>query len=623
MWGRLSAGVGAARASQQASFADLASARLSAQGELAVNYFNLRSLDVQRALSARTVQGYERSLTITNNRYNAGVAARTDLLQAQSQLANARADLLDLQRQRAQLEHAIAVLVGQAPASFSLPAEPTWALTVPAVPPEVPSTLLQRRPDIAAAERRVAQANEQIGIARAAYFPSLRLSGSLGAGASAIGDLFNASSLVWALGASAAQTLFNAGLTGAQVEGARAAFDESVARYRQTVLTAFQDVEDQLAASRILGEQLALRQEASEAADLVEQQVLNRYQAGQVAFTDVVTAQNTAQQARRALVQLQASRQVAAVSLIQALGGGWQGLGSEGAAQAAPPKTGSLTASAGDQHLPATQADPGQRERSDQVHRRQRQGLADAVGLQQLHGFHREGGERGERAQEAGDEREPPHRIEAGVGLEHGDQHADEPAAREVGGQRADRQPVRAGVEPQRQLPAGEGAERGADAKQRQPAASSLVLAHQRQDAGLQAFHPCRQRGRRLLGHLHVALEGGHQGRPVGVVQQHAGERGLQHLHLGDQRELVVLQGVDVLGLFEQLLLEVGGVFHTGQCSRGDRVHPARSMRRGSRRRLLRQRGRSGRRPSRFQRAHPSHSSLAWPRRDWRWRARR
>lgn len=330
VWGRLSAGVTAARASQQAGFADLAAARLSAQGELAVNYFHLRSQDVQIEIARRTVAGFERALTITGNRYNAGVVARTDLLQAQSQLASGRADLLDLQRQRAQLEHAIAVLTGQPPATFSLEARPTWTLDVPTVPPEVPSTLLQRRPDIAAAERRVAQANEQIGIARAASFPSLRLSGSLGAGASALGDLFDASSLVWALGASVAQTVFNAGLTGAQVEAARAGFDEAVARYRQTVLAAFQGVEDQLAASRILREQLELRQEASQAADLVEQQVLNRYQAGQVAFTEVITAQNTAQQARRALVQLQASRQVAAVSLIQALGGGWPGLAGQG-----------------------------------------------------------------------------------------------------------------------------------------------------------------------------------------------------------------------------------------------------------------------------------------------------
>ena len=197
---------------------------------------------------------------------------------------------------------------------------------VPDVPLDVPSTLLQRRPDIASAERRVAQANEQIGIAQSAYFPSLRLSGSAGQGAASIGDLFSASALVWALGASLAQTIFNAGATGARVEGARAGLDEAAARYRQTVLTAFQDVEDQLVASRVLQEQLVLRQQAAQAANLVEQQVLNRYQAGQVSYTEVVIAQVTAQNARRALVQAQSDRQVAAVALIQALGGGWRGL---------------------------------------------------------------------------------------------------------------------------------------------------------------------------------------------------------------------------------------------------------------------------------------------------------
>jgi NodT family efflux transporter outer membrane factor (OMF) lipoprotein len=190
----------------------------------------------------------------------------------------------------------------------------------------VPSTLLQRRPDIAAAERRVAVANEQIGIAQSAYFPSLRLSGSAGLGAASIGDLFSASALVWSVGASIAQTIFDAGATGARVEGARAGLDEAAARYRQTVLSAFQDVEDQLVASRILQAQLVLRQQAAQAANLVEQQVLNRYQAGQVGYTDVVTAQVTAQNARRALVQAQSDRQVAAVALIQALGGGWRGL---------------------------------------------------------------------------------------------------------------------------------------------------------------------------------------------------------------------------------------------------------------------------------------------------------
>jgi NodT family efflux transporter outer membrane factor (OMF) lipoprotein len=326
LWGRLSRGVAGARAGEQASAADLQSAKLSAQTELATDYFNLRQQDAAIALQANTIRGYERSFTITQNRYNAGVVARTDVLQAQTQLANARADMLSLQRQRANLEHAIAVLVGRAPANFSIAPRPAWVGVVPAIPFDVPSTLLQRRPDIAAAERRVAQANEQVGIAIAGYFPSLHLSGNAGSSASRIGDLFSASALAWSLGASLAQTIFDAGATSARVEQARAGLREAAAAYRQTVLTAFQNVEDNLVASRILEQQLALRDEASKAADLVEQQVLNRYQAGQVGFTDVVTAQVTAASARRALSQAIADRNVAAVALINSLGGGWKGL---------------------------------------------------------------------------------------------------------------------------------------------------------------------------------------------------------------------------------------------------------------------------------------------------------
>jgi NodT family efflux transporter outer membrane factor (OMF) lipoprotein len=330
IFGTLARGVQGARAGEQASAADLAAARLAMQGELAVNYFNLREQDAERALLMQTITGYERTLQITNNRYQAAIAAKTDVLQAETQLANSRADLLGLERTRAQLEHAIAVLVGQAPANFTLASTAATSvaaqMVVPDVPLEVPSLLLQRRPDIAAAERRVAQASEQIGIAQSAYYPSLRLSGSAGLGAARIGDLFSASSLVWAFGLSAAQTLFSGGLRGAQVDSARAGFDRAVANYRQTVLTAFQGVEDQLVASRVLGQQLALRQQASRAADQVEEQVLNRYKAGQVSYTEVITAQVTAQNARRALVQLQSSRQVASVTLIQSLGGGWRGL---------------------------------------------------------------------------------------------------------------------------------------------------------------------------------------------------------------------------------------------------------------------------------------------------------
>jgi NodT family efflux transporter outer membrane factor (OMF) lipoprotein len=314
-----------ASASEQASAADLQAAKLSAQGELATDYFNLRQLDVARAIQAQTIAGYERTFKITQNRYNAGVAPKTDLLQAQTQLANAKADELGLQQQRATLEHAIAVLVGKAPANFSLPERPVWNAKVPDVPISMPSTLLQRRPDIASAERRVAAANEQIGIARAGYFPSLRLSADAGLGAASIGDLFKASALTWSIGASLAQTIFNAGLTSAQVASARAGLDVASAQYRQTVLTAFQNVEDRLVASRILQDQLTLREEASQAANLVEQQVLNRYQAGQVNFTEVVTAQVTAANARRAVTQAMADREVAAVGLITALGGGWKG----------------------------------------------------------------------------------------------------------------------------------------------------------------------------------------------------------------------------------------------------------------------------------------------------------
>ncbi len=326
LWGRLARGVEGARTGAQASEADLAAARLAAQGELAVNLLNLRAADAQIALLQATVAGFERGLQIAGNRYSAGVVARTDVLQAQTQLANARASLAAQRQQRAQLEHAIAVLVGQPPARFALAPLPQWMPQVPAVPPAVPSTLLLRRPDVAAAERRVAQANEQIGIAQAAFFPRLQLTGAVGTSAVSVGDLFSAPTTLWSLGLAGTQLLFNAGLARSQVEAARAGYERTVAQYRQAVLVAFQGVEDQLVALRLLAEQQALRAEASRAADLVEQQVLNRYQAGQVGFTEVITAQQTALQARQALVQLQGARQVAAVALVQALGGGWGGL---------------------------------------------------------------------------------------------------------------------------------------------------------------------------------------------------------------------------------------------------------------------------------------------------------
>ena len=324
VWGRIGNSVSAASANAQASEADLASARLAAQGELATNYFSLRSSDAELALLRTTVEGYERSQQIAQNRYAQGIATKSDVLQAQTQLANTRADLLTLENQRAQLEHAIALLVGKAPADFSVPPATEWKPTALDVPLLLPSTLLQRRPDIAAAERDVAAANAQIGIERAAYFPSLSLSGSYGRSSSGVSDLFSAPNALWSLGVSVAQTLFDAGATTARVDSAKASRDSAIARYRQTVLASFQSIEDQLSTTRTLAAQETLRREASTAADDVERQVLNRYRSGQVSYTDVVTAQVSALSARRALLQLLANRQTTSVALIQALGGGWQ-----------------------------------------------------------------------------------------------------------------------------------------------------------------------------------------------------------------------------------------------------------------------------------------------------------
>lgn len=337
VWGRLRQAVTSAQAGAQASEADLASARLSAIGDLATNYFSLRETDAEIVLLDETIVGYERAYEITNNRYQAGISAQTDVLQAQTQLLSTRADRVSLTRNRATLEHAIAVLVGAAPNDFSVPVA-KWTPTVPGVPTGVPSTLLQRRPDIAAAERDVASANAQIGIARTAYFPSFGLSGSVGSSASRVGDLFSAANTLWSLGLSVAQVVFDGGAISARIDEAKGSYDASVARYRQTVLVAFQSVEDQLTAAATLGEQEGLRLQASLAADKTEQQLLNRYRAAQVSYTDVVTAQAAALNARRTLVQLQVNRQNAAVALIQNLGGGWQAswLGAPAASAASP-----------------------------------------------------------------------------------------------------------------------------------------------------------------------------------------------------------------------------------------------------------------------------------------------
>jgi NodT family efflux transporter outer membrane factor (OMF) lipoprotein len=322
VWGRLRKAVDSAQANAQASEADLALARLSAIGDLATDYFSLREADAELRILDITLEGYERSLQITRNRYQAAIAAQSDVLQAETLLVTTQADRVALKRTRDTLEHAIAVLIGAAPAEFSLPAA-DWKPVVPGIPSGVPTLLLQRRPDIAAAEREVAIANAQIGIARSAYYPSFTLSGALSSSATRVGDLFNASNTLWSLGLSVAQVVFDGGAISASVDAAKASHEASVARYRQTVLTAFQNVEDQLTAGASLAEQETMRREASAAADRTEEQFLNRYRAGTIDYTSVVVAQVSALNARRTLLQVQVARQTSAVALIQSLGGGW------------------------------------------------------------------------------------------------------------------------------------------------------------------------------------------------------------------------------------------------------------------------------------------------------------
>ncbi|KQY29928.1 RND transporter [Caulobacter sp. Root487D2Y] len=323
LWGRIRNGVTGAKAGEQASAADLAGARLSMQGELAVNYLGLRQTDVELALVGKTVEGYQRSLRITQNRYAAAIAPRSDVLQATTQLAGAQAEFESLRQTRAAYENAIATLVGEPASGFRLAADPAWSARVPEIPAGVPSALLERRPDIAAAERRVAAANADIGVARAAFFPTIGLTAAGNTSASSLGNLFSASANTWSLGLSAAQTLFDAGARKARVEQARASHDASVADYRQTALAAFEDVENQLTAAQVLERRHALLKTSSDAADQTEQMILNQYKAGQVAYTDVVSAQASALSARRALLGAAVARQATAVALIQALGGGW------------------------------------------------------------------------------------------------------------------------------------------------------------------------------------------------------------------------------------------------------------------------------------------------------------
>jgi NodT family efflux transporter outer membrane factor (OMF) lipoprotein len=322
LWGRVRRTVRSAKDEAQATAADLETARLSLQSELVVDYFELRAADAQKQLLDETVKYYEQALQLTLNRFTGGAAPKSDVAQAQTQLETTRAQATDVGVARAQFEHAIATLLGKPPAEFGLPPRPLDH-RLPDIPVGVPSQLLERRPDIAAAERRVAEANEQIGIAKAAYFPTVMLNASVGFEGSTFGNALNASSLLWSVGASITQTIFDAGRRRATSDAARAAYDATVASYRETTLTAFQQVEDNLAALRILEQEAQQQRRAVEAAQESLQLFTNRYRGGVDNYLQVITAQTTLLTNQRTEIDILRRRMAASVLLVKALGGGW------------------------------------------------------------------------------------------------------------------------------------------------------------------------------------------------------------------------------------------------------------------------------------------------------------
>ena len=341
-WGKVRRQVESNEASAEASHDNLLAAQLSLQTTLAQTYFQIRQVDSQIALAQSTVSAYEKFLQLTQNRYVAGVATKADVAQAQSQLANARVQLASFNVQRPQLEHAIAVLVGEAPANFSLPPMPS--LPPPqAIPAGLPSQLLLRRPDLGASERQVAAANALIGVAKSAYFPSLTLSAQRGwTSSSTFSNLISAPNAFWSVGPSLAETLFEGGLRRAQVAQSENAYQQAVAQYRQLSLQAFQQVEDQLAALSALFEEAKLQQDAVAAAEESLRLATNQYKSGTVSYLNVITAQTTAYTANNQNLLIAGQQLTANVALIQALGGGWENEAqpaATGDGQAQPAKT--------------------------------------------------------------------------------------------------------------------------------------------------------------------------------------------------------------------------------------------------------------------------------------------
>jgi NodT family efflux transporter outer membrane factor (OMF) lipoprotein len=322
IWGQIRRSTESSRASAQSSAAALAAARLSAQAELATDYFELRAQDQLQRLLDDTVVAEELSLKITESRYRFGVAARADVVSAQAQLLSSQAQQVNAQIQRGILEHAIAVLIGQQPSVFSLTSS-AMRTDVPTVPAGIPSTLLERRPDVAQAERKVAAANAQIGVAISAFFPSLTLSGAEDYTGPNWSHLFLVPNRIWSVGPQLAETLFDGGLRRAQVAQARAGYDISVDNYRQTVLAGFEQVEDDLVTLRVLEKQAVIEEAAVAAAREAEKLTLNQYKAGTVPYSSVITAQTTRLSAEETALGVLSSRLQASVSLIEAVGGGW------------------------------------------------------------------------------------------------------------------------------------------------------------------------------------------------------------------------------------------------------------------------------------------------------------
>jgi len=323
IWGKLRRGLEADTASAQASLGDLAAMQLSLQSELVQNYLQLRVIDEQKRLLEATVDAYQRSLTLTQNQYRAGISGRDAVAQAQTQLKSTQADLIDLMWQRAQFENAIAVLMGQAPADFNLAAS-TSIPALPAIPVGLPSQLLERRPDIAAAERSVMAANANIGIAKAAYYPDLTLSLSGGYSSSTFANWISLPNRFWSVGPQLAMTLFDGGQRSAEVDRTEAVYDQTVAQYRQTVLNGFQEVENYLVQLKVYEEEAGVRAEALAAARDSLRLTSNQYKAGLIGYLDVVNVQTTALSNERSVLTLLQSRLIASVQLIAALGGGWE-----------------------------------------------------------------------------------------------------------------------------------------------------------------------------------------------------------------------------------------------------------------------------------------------------------